>query len=52
MVVWGFGLLIGLLDPFMPLIILVLGFVLILAGFWTILQMVTFWLWYGIWRVR
>ncbi len=52
MVVWGIGLLIGLLDLFMPLIIFVLALVLILAGFWAIWQLVTFWLWYGIWGVR
>jgi hypothetical protein len=52
MVVWGFALLIGLMGPLMPLIIFVLGFVLILAGFWAIWQMVTFWFWYGMWRVR
>jgi hypothetical protein len=52
MVVWGFALLIGLLGPLMPLIIVVLGFVLILAGFGAIWQMVTFWFWYGMWRVR
>ena len=50
--VWGLALLIGLLSPLMPLIIFVLGFVLILAGFWAIWQMVTFWFWYGMWRVR
>ena len=52
MVVWGFALLIGLLGPLMPLIVLVLGFVLILAGFGAIWQIVTFWFWYGMWRVR
>jgi hypothetical protein len=52
MVVWAFALLIGLLGPLMPLIVLVLGFVLILAGFGAIWQIVTFWFWYGMWRVR
>ena len=52
MIVWGFALLIGLLSPLMPLIVFLLGFVFILAGFWAIWQMVTFWFWYGMWRVR
>ncbi len=52
MVVWGVGLLIGLLNLLMPLFIFVGGLVLILAGFWAIWQVVTFWFWYGIWGVR
>ena len=52
MVVWGFALLIGLLGPLMPLIIVLMGFVLILAGFWAIWQMVTFWFWYGMWGMH
>ena len=50
--VWGVGLLIGLVGPLMPLIIIGLGFVLILAGFWAIWQTVTFWFWYGMWHAR
>jgi hypothetical protein len=49
MVVWGFSLLIGLMNLLMPIIVFVLGFVFILGGFWAILQMATFWLWYGLW---
>ena len=52
MIVWGVALLIGLLSPLMPLVIFVMGFVLILAGFWAIWQMVTFWFWYGMWQMR
>jgi hypothetical protein len=36
----------------MPVIIILLGFGLIIAGFWAIWQMVTFWFWYGLWQVR
>jgi hypothetical protein len=52
MIVWGLSLLIALLDIFMPLLILVLGMVFVLAGFWAIWQLVTFWLWYGLWGSR
>jgi hypothetical protein len=49
MVVWGFSLLIGLMNIPMPLLIFVIGFAIVLAGFWAIWQTVTFWLWYGLW---
>jgi hypothetical protein len=49
MVVWGFSLLIGMMNVLMPLLIFVLGFAIVLAGFWAIWQTVTFWLWYGLW---
>jgi hypothetical protein len=52
LVVWGFSLLIGLFNVLMPVIIILLGFGLIIAGFWAIWQMVTFWFWYGLWQVR
>jgi hypothetical protein len=52
LVVWGFSLLIALLDIFMPLVILALGLVFVMAGFWAIWQLVTFWLWYGLWGAR
>ncbi len=52
LVVWGLSLLIGLFNVLMPLIIVLLGFGLIIAGFWAIWQMVTFWFWYGLWQVR
>ncbi len=50
MVVWGFGLLIGLFNIFLPLIIFLVGCAVVLAGFWAIWQTVTFWFWYGMWR--
>jgi hypothetical protein len=52
LVVWGFSFLIGLFNVLMPLILILLGFGLIIAGFWAIWQMVTFWFWYGLWQVR
>jgi hypothetical protein len=52
LVVWGFSLLIGLFNVLMPVIIVLLGFGLIIAGFWAIWQLVTFWFWYGVWQVR
>jgi len=52
MVVWGLSLILGLLGPLMPLIIVGMGFVLILGGFWAIWQAVTFWFWYGMWGMR
>jgi hypothetical protein len=52
LVVWGFSLLIGLLNVLMPLIVILVGFGLIFAGFWAIWQLVTFWFWYGLWQVR
>ncbi len=52
MVIWGLALIIGLLGPLMPLVIFGMGFVLIIAGFWAIWQMVTFWFWYGMWGMR
>ena len=52
LVILGFSFLIGLLNVLMPLIIILFGFGLIIAGFWAIWQMVTFWFWYGLWQVR
>jgi hypothetical protein len=52
LIVWGVGLLFGLLNFLMPLIIFMLACVLVLAGFGAIGQMITFWLWSGIWRGR
>jgi hypothetical protein len=52
MIVWGISLFIGLMNFLMPLIIFVLGLVIILAGFWAIVQTVTFWFWYGMWGVH
>jgi hypothetical protein len=52
MVIWGLALIVGLFGPLMPLVIFVMGFVLIIAGFWAIWQIVTFWFWYGMWGMR
>ncbi len=52
MVVWGLGLILGLLGPLMPIVIFLMGLGLIVAGFWAIWQMVTFWFWYGMWQMR
>jgi hypothetical protein len=52
MVIWGLALVIGLLGPLIPLVIFVMGFVLIITGFWVIWQIVTFWFWYGTWGTR
>ena len=52
MIVWGLGLLLGLLGPLLPLIIVGVGFLLILGGFWAIWQVVTFWFWYAMWGMR
>ena len=52
LVVWGLSFLFGLLNFLMPLIIFLLSFVLVLAGFWAIWHLVTFWFWYGMWGVR
>jgi hypothetical protein len=52
LIVWGFGLLLGLMNFLVPLFIFGMGFVLILAGFWAIWQTVTFWFWYGMWNMR
>jgi hypothetical protein len=52
LIVWGLGLILGLMGPLIPLFIFGMGFVLILAGFWAIWQTVTFWFWYGMWHTR
>jgi hypothetical protein len=52
LIVWGLGLILGILGPLIPLFIFGMGFVLILAGFWAIWQAVTFWFWYGMWHMR
>jgi len=52
MIVWGLGLVLSLLGPLLPLIIFGIGFVIILAGFWAIWQVVTFWFWYAMWGMR
>jgi hypothetical protein len=52
LIVWGIGLLIGLLNVFLPVLVLMGGIVLTLVGFWVIWQVVTFWFWYGIWGTR
>jgi hypothetical protein len=52
LVVWGIALVFGLLGALMPLILLFSGLVLVVAGFWVIWQMVTFWFWYGMWQMR
>ena len=52
MIVWGLGLVLGLLGPLLPLIIVGVGFLIILGGFWAIWQVVTFWFWYAMWGMR
>jgi hypothetical protein len=52
MIVWGIGLVIGLLGPLLPLIIVGVGFLVIIGGFWAIWQVVTFWFWYAMWGMR
>jgi hypothetical protein len=52
MIVWGIGLILGLMGALLPIVIVLMGFGLILAGFWAIWQMVTFWFWYGMWHMR
>lgn len=49
LIVWGLGLVLGLLGPLMPLLIVGMGFLFIVGGFWAIWQTVTFWFWYVMW---
>ena len=52
MIVWGLGLVLALIGPLLPLIIVGVGFLLIVGGFWVIWQVVTFWFWYAMWGMR
>ena len=36
----------------MPPLIVVLGFLFVVDGFWAIWQTVAFWFWYGMWGMQ
>jgi hypothetical protein len=52
LIVWGLGLVIGLLGHLLPLLILGVGFLIVFTGFWVIWQVVTFWFWFFMWGMR
>jgi hypothetical protein len=50
MVFWVLGLMLVFFTPFLPLAIVLLGFLVILAGFWTLWRIVASWFWFGMWQ--
>ena len=50
MVFWVLGLLLVFFTPFLPLAIVLLGVLVILAGFWTLWRIVASWFWFGMWQ--
>ena len=38
-------------TPFLPLAIVLLGVLVILAGFWTLWRIVASWFWFGMWQM-
>ena len=50
MLFWVLGLMLVFFTPFLPLAIVLLGFLVILAGFWTLLGIVASWFWFGMWQ--
>ncbi len=45
------ALLLILFIPFLPLIVFLLGFLIVLAGFWTIWRIIASWFWFGMWQL-
>ena len=50
MVFWVLGLMLVFFTPFLPLAIVLLGVLVILAGFWTLWRIVASWFWFGMWQ--
>ena len=50
MLFWVLGLMLVFFTPFLPLAIVLLGFLVILAGFWTLWRIVASWFWFGMWQ--
>ena len=50
MLFWVLGLMLVFFTPFLPLTIVLLGFLVILAGFWTLWRIVASWFWFGMWQ--
>ena len=49
-VFWVLGLMLVFFTPFLPLAIVLLGVLVILAGFWTLWRIVASWFWFGMWQ--
>jgi hypothetical protein len=51
MLFWVLGLMLVFFTPFLPLAIVLLGVLVILAGFWTLWRIVASWFWFGMWQM-
>jgi hypothetical protein len=51
MLFWVLGFMLVFFTPFLPLAIVLLGFLVILAGFWTLWRIVASWFWFGMWQM-
>src|SRR5512135_233585 len=51
MLFWVLGLMLVFFTPFLPLAIVLLGVLVILAGFWTLWRIVASWFWFGMWHM-
>ncbi|HSR36088.1 MAG TPA: hypothetical protein VLL73_02820, partial [Desulfurivibrionaceae bacterium] len=49
--VLGPGPVLVFFTPFLPLAIVLLGVLVILAGFWTLWRIVASWFWFGMWQM-